>query len=120
MELVIEARHFKVTEAIETHIREKIGKLDKYFDGIHRMHVVLDIGKNQMQTVELICTVAKRHTLVATGAATDLYPAIDQAEKKILVEMKKYKAKLRTVVRGKRGEEVAPVAGEAEAEGEEA
>ncbi len=93
MELQIEGRHFKVTEAIQTHLEEKLAKLEKYFDGIHRMHVILDIEKNgQKQTVELVCTVAKRHTLVATGSADDLYVAIDQAEKKMLTEMKKYKA----------------------------
>jgi len=101
MELQIEGRHFKVTEAIQTHLEEKLSKLEKYFDGIHRMHVILDVeNKGQKQTVELVCTVAKRHTLVATGSADDLYVAIDQAEKKMLTEMKKYKAKLHPVLRG--------------------
>jgi putative sigma-54 modulation protein len=105
MELQIEGRHFKVTEAIKTHLEEKLSKLEKYFDGIHRMHVILDIEKNaQKQTVELVCTVAKRHTLVSTGSADDLYVAIDQAEKKMLTEMKKYKAKLHPTVRGTKAE----------------
>ncbi|HLX63874.1 MAG TPA: ribosome-associated translation inhibitor RaiA [Planctomycetota bacterium] len=101
MELQIEGRHFKVTEAIQTHLQEKLNKLEKYFDGIHRMHVILDIEKRaQKQTVELVCTVAKRHTLVSFGSADDLYVAIDQAEKKMLAEMKKYKAKLHPSARG--------------------
>jgi putative sigma-54 modulation protein len=104
MELQIEGRHhFKITEAIDTHIQEKLGKLEKYFDGIHRMHVVLEVDeKNKRQMVELVCTVAKRHTLVAKGEAEDMYVAIDQAERKMLAEMKKYKAKLHPIVRGKR------------------
>ncbi len=102
MELQIEGRHFKVTPAIQEHLREKLGKLERYFDGIHRMHVILAIEKTNRQTVELVCTVAKRHTLVSKGEAEDLYVAIDTAERKMLAEMKKYKAKLRTVVRGKR------------------
>jgi putative sigma-54 modulation protein len=108
MELQIEGRHFKVTEAIQTHLEEKLSKLEKYFDGIHRMRVILDIEKNsQKQMVELVCTVAKRHTLVSTGSADDLYVAIDQAEKKMLTEMKKYKAKLHPVLRGnKSGQEL--------------
>lgn len=103
MELQIEGRHFKVTTAIETHLQGKLAKLEKYFDGIHRMHVILDVAdKGKSQTVELVCTVAKRHTLVANGEADDIYKAIDQAEKKMLTEMKKYKAKLRTIVRRKK------------------
>lgn len=115
MDLQIEGRHFKVTEAIQAHLEDKLSKLEKYFDGIHRMHVILDMEKHgQKQTVELVCTVAKRHTLVATGSADDLYVAIDQAEKKMLTEMKKYKAKLHPVTRGQKAasivsEEAEPV-----------
>ena len=108
MELKIDDRHFKATDPIQEHLQTKLSKLEKYFDGIHRMHVILDIEKRaQKHTVELVCTVAKRHTLVACGAADDMYVAIDQAEKKMLSEMKKYKAKLHPVMRGKKA---APVA----------
>jgi putative sigma-54 modulation protein len=106
MELQIEGRHFKVSEAIQTHLEEKLGKLEKYFDGIHRMHVILAVEKSKRQTVELVCTVAKRHTLFAKGEAEDMYVAIDKAEKKMLTEMKKYKAKLRPVVRGNKRAEL--------------
>jgi len=123
MELQIEGRHFKVTEAIQDHLSEKLSKLEKYFDGIHRMHVILDVEKNEKsksQTVELVCTVAKRHTLVAKGAADDLYAAIDQAEKKMLREMKKYKEKLRPVVRGtKTSQALTPAVAEGGDEAEE-
>ena len=106
MDLQIESRHFKVTEAIKTHVQEKLGKLEKYFDGIHRMHVILAVEKTKRQTVELVCTVAKRHTLFAKGEAEDIYVAIDKAEKKMLTEMKKYKAKLRPVTRGSKRAEL--------------
>ena len=111
MDLQIEGRHVKVTEAIQIHLEEKLGKLEKYFDGIHRMHVILAVEKTKRQTVELVCTVAKRHTLFAKGEAEDMYVAIDKAEKKMLTEMKKYKAKLRPIIRGnKRAELLGTVA----------
>ena len=96
MELQIEGRHFKVSEAIQTHLVEKIGKLEHYYDGIFRMHAILSVEKTKRQIVELVCTVANRQTLVAKGEADDLYVAIDKAEKKMLAELKKFKAKLRT------------------------
>jgi len=104
MDIQIEGRHhFKVTKAIDAHIHEKLGKLERYFDGIHRMHVILEVDEKKKQSVvELVCTVAKRHTLVSTGEADDLYVAIDKAERKMLTEMKKYKAKLHPIVRGKK------------------
>lgn len=102
MELQIEGRHFKVTEAIKTHLDDKLSKLEKYFDGIHRMHVILEVEKRaELNSVELVCTVAKRHTLISKGSDENMYVAIDKAEKKMLAEMKKYKAKLHPTVRGK-------------------
>jgi putative sigma-54 modulation protein len=107
MELQIEGRHFKLTDSIQEYLEEKLGKLEKFFDGIHRTHVVLDIAKNKRQTVEIVCSVARRQTLVAKGEAEDLYAAIDQAEKKMVTEMKKYKAKLRTVGQRNKGSRMA-------------
>ena len=110
MELRVEGRHFKITEAIRQRVEEKLGGLDKYFDGIHRLHVILAVDDPQRQTAELVCTVARRYTLVATGEAEDLYAAIDKAEKKLLAELRKYKGKLRPTARGKKhGEELTPV-----------
>lgn len=105
MDLQIEGRHFEVTAAIHTHVVEKLTKLEKYFDGIHRMHVILSIEKTKRQQCELVCTVAKRHTLFSKGEAEDMYVAIDKAEKKILAEMKKYKAKLHPKLRGSKSKE---------------
>lgn len=99
MELKVEGRHFKITEAIQTHLEEKLGKLEHYYDGIVHMHVVLSVEKGKRQSAELICTVAKRHTLVSSGEADDIYVAIDKAEKKMLTELKKFKAKLRSASR---------------------
>ena len=123
MDLQIEGRHFEVTAAIHTHVVEKLSKLEKYFDGIHRMHVILSIEKTKRQTCELVCTVAKRHTLFSKGESDDMYVAIDKAEKKILAEMKKYKAKLHPKLRGSKSKqalaELSPVGTDTEDDGEE-
>jgi len=124
MELQIEGRHFKITDSIQQRVEEKLGRLEKYFDGIHRLHVILDIEDARRedarrQTVELVCTVARRTTLVAKGEAEDLYAAIDKAEKKLEGELKKYKAKLHPIVRGKKRPEALTPIGAAEVAGDE-
>ena len=101
MELQIEGRHLKITESMRTHLEDKLGKLDRVNGGIHRLKVILEVEKNLSHRVELICTVAKRHTLFAEGQAEDMYVAIDGAERKLLSELKRYKAKLLTTTRGK-------------------
>lgn len=119
MELRIEGRHFKITEAIQQRVEEKLGKLEKYFDGIHRLHVILDVEDARRQKVELVCAVARRSTLVAKGEAEDLYVAIDQAERRLLAELKKYKAKLHPVVRGTKRAEALSTIGTVELDGAE-
>ncbi|MGD0089740.1 MAG: ribosome-associated translation inhibitor RaiA [Planctomycetota bacterium] len=120
MELKIEGRHFKITEAIQQHVEEKLGRLDKYFDGIHRLHVILDVQDARRHSVELVCSVARRSTLVAKGEAEDLYAAIDKAEKKLLAGLKKYKAKLHPVMRGQKRDEALSAIGVVETPGEAA
>ena len=114
MELQIEGRHFKITEAIQQFVEEKLGKLEKYFDGIHRVRVILDFEEARRQKAEVVCTVARRSTLVARGEAEDMYAAIDQAERKLRAELKKYKARLRPLARGGKRAEAQSAIGEIE------
>lgn len=102
MEFQIEGRHFKVTDAIDQHAQEKLGKLEHYFEGIHRLHVILAVENTKRHVCELVCTVGKRHTLFAKGESDDMYVAIDKADKKMISEIKKYKDKLRGFTRGNR------------------
>jgi ribosome-associated translation inhibitor RaiA len=38
----ITARRFDVNDGLRAHIDSSMGKLDRYFDGIHDAHVILD------------------------------------------------------------------------------
>jgi putative sigma-54 modulation protein len=102
MEFQIEGRHFKVTDAIDQHAREKLGKLEHYFENIHRLHVILAVENTKRHVCELVCHVGKRHTLFAKGESDDMYVAIDKADKKMIAEIKKYKEKLRGFTRESR------------------
>lgn len=42
MQTRITARRFEIPDALREHIERSVNKLDRYFDGIHDVHVVLD------------------------------------------------------------------------------
>ncbi|MGB0767678.1 MAG: HPF/RaiA family ribosome-associated protein [Phycisphaeraceae bacterium] len=42
MEITIVGRHMPVTEAIERHARDKAGKLDRYYDRLAKIEIVIE------------------------------------------------------------------------------
>ncbi|MHA1572856.1 MAG: HPF/RaiA family ribosome-associated protein, partial [Alphaproteobacteria bacterium] len=72
----IAGRHLAVTEAMEVHIREKLQRLAKVFDGGQsaRVTLVREAGRNKAEIV----IVALRNQLVSKAEdANDMYAAID-------------------------------------------
>jgi ribosomal subunit interface protein len=57
MQKNITARHLKLTDAIDTYVRQKVAKAGKFFDGDNVMaHVVLSVEKNR-QITEVVFSV---------------------------------------------------------------
>ncbi len=81
MEINISARHMDLTEAMESHIRERINKLSRYDDHIISIKVTLDEDAG----LECVETIAKCHkeVLVTKSEGHDLYAAIDEAFDKL-------------------------------------
>jgi putative sigma-54 modulation protein len=98
MDVTIEGRHFKVSEAIMEYVRKKVERLDKYFDGIHDLHVVLSVQdqKPPQAEAEIVCGLIRGQRVVAKGNHEDLYAAVDEAVRKSQALLTKYKDRLRT------------------------
>ncbi len=98
MQIRIEGRHMKVTDAIREHVNKKISHLDKYFDGITGIHVILSVEdtRQKSQISEIVCAVVRGHPLVATAAHADMYMAVDESVHKMREHLKKFKSKMRS------------------------
>ncbi len=94
MRISITGRHTTVTDALKQYAQEKIGRLDRYFDGIQDISVVLSIEDHQ-QKAECILHVVKGGAIVAESDGDDLYAAIDRVMEKMERRIKRYKGKLR-------------------------
>ncbi len=77
MDITLSARHMDMTDAMKSHIRDRIEKLPRFDDKILSITVTLDEDNGQ-EKVEIIAKV-HQEVLVTKSAGHDLYAAIDEA-----------------------------------------
>ena len=76
MQINITARHLKLTDAIDSYVRQKISKAGKFFDGDNVWaHVILSVEKNR-QITEVTFYIAGK-AFRAKEESEDLYASID-------------------------------------------
>ena len=92
----VTSRHFKAHHTIVQHAEEAVESLTHYYDGIIKCEVVLSFEKPRKSTkkAEVIVSVA-RQQLTAQEQSEDFLKSIDGAVDKILIQIKKYKDRLR-------------------------
>ncbi|MCZ7645198.1 MAG: ribosome-associated translation inhibitor RaiA [Planctomycetota bacterium] len=95
MKVQIEGRHLKLTPAMHEHVQKKIENLEKYFDGLHNLHILLSPQEPKQQKVEIVAAVVRGKPLVAHAVHEDMYVAVDEAVHKIREHLKKYKDRMR-------------------------
>ena len=94
MNMNIRGDKLVVTDAIKDYVKEKLAKLDKYFDDPSSMeaHVLLR-SKNNKDTIEVTIP-AKGFTLRAEESNADLYAAIDLVTDILERQIRKNKTRL--------------------------
>ena len=95
MDILITGRHVEITPAIDTHAREKIAKLERYFDRLAKIEAVVTKPDAHAYDVELIAHVDGADHMVATASSGDLYHGFDAAVQKMERQLTDHKEKLR-------------------------
>jgi putative sigma-54 modulation protein len=96
VEITISCRHTELSEAVEEATREKISRLERYLDGMHRAEVVFDEEHNPRIADKERCEVAidgKGHHLLAKAAAPDPFTAVERVARKLEHQLRKEKTK---------------------------
>jgi len=91
MEIYTTARHFEMDARVREYLEKKLGKLERFFDHIMSVHVVLAVERYRNR-VEIVLK-AKREELTCKGEAESMYAAIDQAIDRLERQIKKAKEK---------------------------
>lgn len=92
MKFIIVGKNIEVTEGLRSHVEEKIGKLEKYFNPDTEVHVTLSVEKDRHK-IEVTIPV-KGSIIRSEQVSNDLYISIDLVEEIIERQLKKYKTKL--------------------------
>ncbi|NIV71453.1 ribosome-associated translation inhibitor RaiA [Candidatus Saccharibacteria bacterium] len=95
MNFTITARHFKLKDDLKKYIEEKSEKLNRYFDGIIDMEVILGWEK-QTRYVELKINVYNK-LIILKETSEDLRKSFDIALDKAQRQLKRHKSKIKTM-----------------------
>ncbi|MDH5369159.1 MAG: ribosome-associated translation inhibitor RaiA [Gammaproteobacteria bacterium] len=93
MQLNITGHHIEVTDSLKAYVTEKLERLEKHFDHVNNVHVILSVEK-QRQKSEATVNV-NGATLFADSTEEDMYAAIDSMTDKLDRQIKKHKEKLK-------------------------
>jgi putative sigma-54 modulation protein len=92
MQLSISGHHLELTNAIRSYVTDKLHRVERHYDHITNVHVVISVNK-QAQKAE-----ATLHTagadIYADADADNLYAAIDSMAEKLDRQLLKHKHKV--------------------------
>jgi putative sigma-54 modulation protein len=84
----------ELTDPLKAHVEEKAGKLDKFFDRIQDIEVILDHESDHMK-VELIVNAEHNHRFVSHCTNDDAYAGVDACVEKMERQLSDHKKKIR-------------------------
>lgn len=100
MNLTVTGHHVETTEAMNNYVNEKIERLERHFDNVTDIRVILSVEK-QRQKAEATINVSGS-TIHADSVDTDMYAAIDLLTDKLDRQLIKYKEKRQNHHRGEK------------------
>lgn len=93
MQINLTGHHIDITPALRSYVQEKFEKLERHFNNMTNIHVILTVEKER-QIAEAEVHVNGRD-LFANAENNDMYAAIDGLIDKLDRQVKKHKEKLR-------------------------
>lgn len=94
MQIIVAGRHVEVTDALRKRVTEKVGRLGRHFEQVHKAQAVLRVephpGRNQVVEVTVW---ADGIVLRGEEAGEDMYAAIDLVAAKLERQISKFRGK---------------------------
>src|SRR5262245_41955083 len=92
--ILVTGRGERFTSRDRKHAEEKIHKLEKYFNGMTRIEIILQ-KVAEMAEVELVISVKRGSQIVCHARDKDLYAAVDLVLDKAEIQLTRHKEKVR-------------------------
>jgi putative sigma-54 modulation protein len=93
MNLSVTGHQLEVTDALKDYVEEKMERLERHFDRVTDVHVILSVEKLRQQAEATIDLAGTR--IHAEAEKEDMYAAIDALTDKLDRQVLKHKEKLR-------------------------
>ena len=98
MQINITGNHVELTDALRDYVNEKLTRLERHYDNITNVQVILSIEKERHQaTCTLHAAGADLHAAAQNG---DMYAAIDALSDKLNRQLVKHKEKAQARAQG--------------------
>ena len=98
MRYIIRGEKVEITDSIKTYIKEKINKLDKYFEEPNEINAMVVIKvRGKEQKIEITIPTV-HYTLRSEESHDDLYAAIDLTVDKLERQIRKNKTKINSKI----------------------
>ena len=97
MDIAIRARNVEVSERLRATVEEKLGRLQRFLDGMERAEVRFSEERNPRIVEKEVCEVTMHghgHIVRAHAAAPDSFTAVDRVVDKLEHRLEKLKGKL--------------------------
>lgn len=97
MQIAVRGRHVEVPEHVKAHAIEKLGKLDRFLEGMDTAEVRFTEERNPRIADRETCEVTLHghgHVVRAKASATDICAAVDRVANKLEHSLEKLKGKL--------------------------
>jgi len=92
MQINLSGHHVDITTSLREYVDTKFSKLERHFDHINNVHVVLTVEKiNQKAEANVHLDGTE---IFASAANTDMYASIDTLVEKLDKQILKYKGKI--------------------------
>lgn len=93
MNLSVTGQHLDVTDPLKDYVHEKMNKLERHFDHLTDIHVILSVEKLRQQAEAVLDLAGAR--IHAEAEEHDMYAAIDALTDKLDRQVIKHKEKLK-------------------------
>ena len=93
MQVNLTGRHVDITDSLRDYVNSKMERIERHFDHVTNIHVVLDIEKTR-QKAEATFHISG-HDIFAEDVQEDMYAAIDGLVDKLDRQLLKHKEKMK-------------------------
>ncbi|MDR9432298.1 MAG: ribosome-associated translation inhibitor RaiA [Spiribacter sp.] len=91
MKIDISGHHVDITDALRNYVNEKCQRLERHFDNVVDIHVILTVEKSEQKAEATMALSGTR--IFADASANEMYAAIDALVDKLDRQVVKHKEK---------------------------